>query len=82
MFVLDFSVAISVYLCLFIALLLFVWISGRREEDKDSATDPKFIHTCLICAYTYINTRGEPITVCPRCGSYNKRPGEDERKSS
>jgi hypothetical protein len=70
---LDFSLAIAGYTFLFLCLVLLAWLFGRRQKDRDLRLDPRHIWFCSICSYTYINTKEEVITVCPRCGSYNKR---------
>jgi len=70
---LDFTSAISLYLFLFINLLLIFWLFAKKQKDKDISLDERFIWFCSVCTYTYINTREELISVCPRCGSYNKK---------
>ncbi len=69
----DFSLAVALYLAAFINLVLVVWFLSGRQKDKDLSLDPRFIWFCSVCTYTYINTREEAISVCPRCGSYNKK---------
>lgn len=69
----DFSLAVALYLAVFISLALVVWFFSGRQKDKDLSLDPRFIWFCSVCTYTYINTREEAISVCPRCGSYNKK---------
>lgn len=70
----DFSWALALYIVLFLAAAFAVWfLSSRKQEDKDLSLNPKFIWHCSVCTYTYINTREEMISVCPRCGSYNKK---------
>lgn len=71
---LDFSLAVSLYILLVLAAALLVWFLGKRQyKDKDLPLEDKFIWFCSTCAYTYINTKEEIISVCPRCGSYNKK---------
>ncbi|HTZ10934.1 MAG TPA: hypothetical protein VMD04_00945 [Candidatus Margulisiibacteriota bacterium] len=69
----DFSLAVGLYALLFLSPLIIGWISGRKEKDKDLTLNPKFIWFCSICTYTYVNTREDSISVCPRCGNYNKK---------
>ncbi|MBU1124986.1 MAG: hypothetical protein KKC84_03095 [Candidatus Omnitrophica bacterium] len=69
----DFSNAIALGILLFLIPILCVWLFHRKQKDKDLTLDPKFIWFCSICTYTYINTKEEVISVCPRCGCYNKR---------
>lgn len=71
---LDFSLAVSLYIFLVLNAVLLVWLIGRRKyKDKNLSLQDKFIWFCSACAYTYINTKEEIISVCPRCGSYNKK---------
>lgn len=70
---LDFSLAVALFNTIFLALLLIFWVFGRKQKDKDLTLDPKHIWFCSICAYTYINTKEDVISVCPRCGNYNKK---------
>jgi rubrerythrin len=69
----DFSIAISLYLFVLISSVLLVWLLTKMQKDKNLSLDPKFIWFCSICTYTYINTKEETISICPRCGSYNKK---------
>ncbi|MFA5411322.1 MAG: hypothetical protein WC321_05640 [Candidatus Omnitrophota bacterium] len=69
----DFSLAIGLYIFLFISVILAAWLTAKKEKDRDLPLDGRFIWFCSICAYTYINTAESLISVCPRCGSYNKK---------
>jgi len=69
----DFSTAISLYLFILISVVLLIWLLTKMQKDKNLSLDPKFIWFCSICTYTYINTKEEAISTCPRCGSYNKK---------
>lgn len=70
---LDFSIAVALYLILLFVLVFVSWLFGRRQKEKELSLDPKFIWFCSVCAYTFVNTREDTISVCPRCGSYNKK---------
>lgn len=70
---LDFSLAIALYLGLVISMLIFWWFFSREKQTKEFTLEEKFIWFCSVCTYTYVNTKEETITVCPRCGSYNKK---------
>lgn len=73
MIIIDFSYAVSLYLIATVAIIVSVWIFFRKQKEKDLFLDPHFIWHCAICTYIYINTQEETITVCPRCGHYNKK---------
>ncbi|MDD5432929.1 MAG: hypothetical protein PHO70_08125 [Candidatus Omnitrophica bacterium] len=69
----DFSIALGVFTSLFLGVLFIVWIFNKKDSGKDLTLDPKFIWFCSVCTYTYINTKEDSISTCPRCGSYNKK---------
>ncbi len=69
----DFSLAVALYAIFFLNLILVIWLFSKKQKDKDLSLDPRFIWFCSICTYTYINTKEDIISVCPRCGSYNKK---------
>jgi len=69
----DFSLAIALFIIFFISLILIAWLLSKKQKDKDLSLDDRFIWFCSVCTYTYINTKEDIISVCPRCGSYNKK---------
>ena len=69
----DFSFAVALFNSVLLVFLLTSWIFTRKQKDKDLNLDPKFIWFCSICTYTYINTKEDVISTCPRCGNYNKK---------
>ena len=73
---LDFSLAISLYIFLILNTLLIIWLFSKKENGRDLSLDPRFIWFCSVCTYTYVNTKEDTISVCPRCSSYNKKLSE------
>jgi hypothetical protein len=73
MITIDFSIAIALFALLFIVIILALWFISRKDKDKDISLDQRFIWFCSICTYTYVNTKEDTFSTCPRCGSYNKR---------
>ncbi len=73
---LDFGFGVSLYLFLCLAIVCLAWYLTRRSRDKDLSLDPRYIWHCSVCTYTYVNTKEEALSVCPRCGSYNKKSAE------
>lgn len=73
MIILDFAFAISLFFVFFFVAMFLIWLLCRKEKEKNILLQPRYTWHCSICAYTYINTHEEPITICPRCGSYNKK---------
>jgi hypothetical protein len=70
---LDFSSAIAWFVTTVIGTVFCLWLFGRRQKEKDLLLDDKFLWFCSVCTYTYISTTEGVISVCPRCGSYNKK---------
>jgi len=70
---LDFSIAVAVYCVFYIGLVFFLWLTVRAQKEKDFNLDPAYIWYCSVCTYTYINTKEDKISVCPRCASFNKK---------
>ena len=73
MITLDFSLAAALYSLSIVALFLILWLAAKIQKDRKLSLEQRFIWFCSICAYTYINTKEEEISLCPRCGSYNKK---------
>jgi tellurite resistance protein TehA-like permease len=69
----DFSSAVAIYLILIFIVVLVVWVFRGRQRDKELSLDPRFMWFCSVCTYTYVSTKAGSISLCPRCGSYNKK---------
>jgi predicted Zn-ribbon and HTH transcriptional regulator len=69
----DFSLAVALYILLFLNIILIIWVFSKKQKDKDLTLDPRFIWFCSVCTYTYVNSKEDMISICPRCGSYNKK---------
>lgn len=70
---LDFSIGVSFYVLLSLSAIFMAWLFAKKQKDKDLSLDQRFIWFCSVCTYTYVNTKEDKISVCPRCGSYNKK---------
>ena len=70
----DFSIAIALYLLILLGIVFCMWVFLRRKEFFGDllSPNPRFIWCCSVCTYTYFTTHKTEISVCPRCGSYNK----------
>ena len=73
MILVDFSQAVAVFCAAVLAAIFALWVFHRKQKDRDLNLDPRFIWFCSICTYTYINTKEDVISTCPRCGNYNKK---------
>ena len=69
----DFTLAIAAYLIIAMGAVFFLWLAGSRQKEKELFLDQRFIWFCSVCTYTYINTKDDVISNCPRCGGYNKK---------
>ena len=71
---LDISMALFIYLLFTAVLLLLIWaFLDFGTKLKTYSSDEKYIWHCTICASTYVDSRHDDISKCPRCGSYNQR---------
>jgi uncharacterized paraquat-inducible protein A len=69
----EIDLAVTLYLGLSI-LILLIWIIF--EWKKRVVTDKKkedSLWQCPTCFYTYIDSRSENISECPRCKTLHKR---------
>ena len=69
----DFALAVSLYLIFFGVGILFIWVYFDRNKFKKYASDEVYMWQCSICMYAYVNSIHQKISVCPMCGSYNKK---------
>lgn len=70
---LDFSLALSLFFLAFLITVLGIWAITKRQKDRELILEERFIWHCAVCTYTYVNTRQEVISSCPRCASLNKK---------
>ena len=77
---LDISSLIFFYTLFSGIIILVIWFlfgykKGARPIDREDAS---YTWKCSVCFHSYIDSRHEEISVCPLCGSYNKK-GEVKR---
>jgi len=71
---LELATAVAIYTFITVIGVLLLWISlGREEKITRYTSEKKHIWQCAICTYTYVDSRHDVISKCPRCGSFNKR---------
>ncbi|MCK4249644.1 MAG: hypothetical protein KAX15_07680 [Candidatus Omnitrophica bacterium] len=76
---LDIKTALALYTLVPAALLIGVWIIAEFFNKPLRFTlEEKLLWQCDICAYVYINIEETNLSVCPRCGSYNKKTEPDK----
>ena len=71
---LSISALIFFYTIFSVIIILVIWIVfGYKGMRRVAPKDVDYIWKCSVCYNTYIDSKHEDISVCPLCGSYNKR---------
>ncbi|MFA5068849.1 MAG: hypothetical protein WC300_01060 [Candidatus Omnitrophota bacterium] len=71
---LDISIAVALYLFVTVVLVLLLWLFVDPDaRPRQYASEEKFIWQCEVCFFSYVDSRNDIISKCPRCGSFNKR---------
>ncbi len=71
---LHISSLIFFYILFSVVTILIAWIvHGYRKAKRFQAEAIELIWKCSICLAAYVDSKHEDISVCPQCGSYNKR---------
>ncbi|MFA5146312.1 MAG: hypothetical protein WC515_02900 [Candidatus Omnitrophota bacterium] len=75
---LDISALIFFYMLSSAVIILIVWaVSGERKRGRSAGKEAGYIWKCSVCFHNYIDSKHEDISLCPVCGSYNKKEGVD-----
>lgn len=72
----DIATLVFFYILFSVVAILVVWaILGYRRMRSVSGfvNNAEFAWECSICFHDYIDSLHDDISVCPLCGSYNKR---------
>lgn len=70
----DISMALFIYLFISVVVVLLAWMFFDLGTGmKTFSSEEKYIWHCSICTHTYIDSRHDEISKCPRCGSYIER---------
>lgn len=65
---------IFVYTLCSVIIILAIWIVSSYKEKRPAAgKDSGNIWKCSVCSNDYIDSKHEDISLCPLCGSYNKK---------
>lgn len=71
---LNISQLIFFYTLCSVIIILIIWIiSNYKEGKRVSPKDIDHIWKCSVCFNDYVDSKREEISVCPLCGSYNKK---------
>jgi len=69
MIVIDFVVAISIFLSFSLILVLTLWIFYNYKEGND-LNELQHLQQCTYCTYVFFNYKQTELQICPRCKSY------------
>ena len=70
----EFSMAVA--LCVgmtTLGILSFWFLSTRKQAMSFSRSQQQEIWQCPVCIYLYDDEMNKKLSLCPRCGSYNKK---------
>ncbi len=71
---LNISNLIFLYTFFSVIIILIIWVvAGYRTMKIFSPKEVSYIWKCAVCAHVYVDSVHEDISMCPLCGSYNKR---------
>ncbi|MBI4845559.1 MAG: hypothetical protein HY810_03680 [Candidatus Omnitrophica bacterium] len=73
---LSFEHAVAAYILLFIGFFMGVGVFIIQRKTGSIYKKESKYWQCSICTFVYLSIFDQVITVCPRCGSYNKKEGE------
>jgi rubrerythrin len=71
----NLSTMLLIYLSVILSSFIAFWVySEYKQKDKSVKIESeRYFWSCSICGYTYVDSKHKEISICPRCGSYNKK---------
>ena len=74
----DITTLVFLYILFSVIGILIIWAivvykNTRLRAPPGSQKNIEHVWKCTICFHTYIDSLHDDISVCPLCGSYNKR---------
>ena len=75
----SFSLFYAIYVVFLSGAVFLMWFLNESKNKSDSfeIESENVFWQCQICAYTYVDSHSKDISICPRCGSYNKKNIEE-----
>jgi hypothetical protein len=71
---LELNILIFLYIFLFVIGIFLVWMFfGYKGIKRPARSEMDYIWKCSVCLDDYIHSKYEDISICPVCGSYNKK---------
>lgn len=77
MIYITFEQAAAYYVLFFVTVFVGAGIFSKLRENSSEHKEIK-LWQCSICTFVYSSIFEEKMTVCPRCGSYNKKEADEE----
>lgn len=72
----DIASLVFFYILLSVITIFAIWVVlgyKRMKSASGLGNDTEFIWKCSICLHSYVDSLHDDISICPLCGSYNKR---------
>lgn len=73
MITLSASGLVFIYVIVFLAGILLLWITSEMARIQRKANANRQRIHCMICAMEYGDVSSDSLPCCPRCGSRNER---------
>ncbi|MDR3624081.1 MAG: hypothetical protein P4L16_02950 [Chlamydiales bacterium] len=73
MFTVSSSISFTLYLGIFLLLLLALWLIDNKRHSKKTKLPPlSELFICEYCHFPYLDRIDKDVTMCPQCKSFNK----------
>lgn len=69
----EINLAVAIYLGISIVILLIWIVSERRKGERGKEEVYSTLWQCPVCFFTYIDSRSEYISRCPKCSTLHRR---------
>lgn len=71
---LDIGTLVFFYTLFSAVLILLFWVfAGYKNSAVRKARDTDYMWRCSVCSHSYVDSKHDEMSVCPLCGSYNKK---------
>lgn len=63
------------YILISVVIILIIWVASgyKRTARREPRGNSEHVWKCSVCFHDYIDSKHEDISICPLCGSYNKK---------
>lgn len=71
---LDVSTLLFFYILFSVIIILVIWVLFvYKRTGAPGSKEVDYAWRCSVCSHSYIDSRSDEMSVCPLCGSYNKK---------